>query len=179
MPRQFSALLLLLVLSSGGCLTPREDASEQARGPDAEPGTAAVDCGPVEQPPQQSGSHLLGDEEPPVPYSSTPPTSGWHVSGAVAIGVHGPDEPLSEPRQVSVLESGGVVVTYNGLTDADRARLEEHVGDHYPGRVAVSPYEALEEGQVAFTGWGHLQRCTGLDVAALDAFVAEHADTAS
>jgi hypothetical protein len=78
--------------------------------------------------------------------------------------------------QVSVLEAGGVVVTYRDVPDADRTALEEHVGATYAGRVAVTPYDQLEPGQVAFTAWGTLQRCDGLDLSTLDAFVDAYAD---
>jgi hypothetical protein len=133
-------------------------------------------CSPVERPPVQAGEHLIGDREPPVPYSSRPPTSGWHASGAFSITVHAPDEPLPEPTQVSVLEAGGVVVTYRDVPDADRAALEDHVEVDHAGRVAVTPYDQLQPGQVAFAAWATLQRCDGLDLSALDAFVAAHAD---
>lgn len=162
-----AVLGILVVTACGGVDEP----------PRAEPddGTA-VACGPVEEPPQHGGSHLIGDQEPPVPYTSTPPTSGWHASGVFTITVHGPEDPLSEPRQVSVLEAGAVVVTYRDLPDEERAMLEEHIREHHDGRVAVTPYPELDPGQVAFTAWGTLQRCDGLDLSALDAFVAEHAD---
>lgn len=144
--------------------------------PQPAPSSAGGDvCGPVEEPPRQSGAHLLGEQQPPVPYSSTPPTSGWHTSGAVEITVHPPDDPLPEPEQVSVLEAGGVVVSYRDVGDEERIRLQQHVRQHHDGTVAVTPYEQLEPGQVAFTAWGTLQRCTGLDLAALDAFVAAYA----
>ena len=124
----------------------------------------------------QGGEHLIGDQEPPVPYSSTPPTSGWHASGTFAIAVQPPDEPLSEAQQVSVLEAGGVVVTHAGLDDAELRELTEHVREHYDGRVAVTSYDALDDGEVVFAGWGVLQRCDGVDLAALDAFVEAYAD---
>lgn len=143
--------------------------------PQPAPDTAGSDvCGPVEEPPLQSGSHLIGDQQPPVPYSSTPPTSGWHAAGAVEITVHPPDDPLPEPEQVSVLEAGGIVASYRDIGEEERTRLEDHVRQHHDGTVAVTPYEQLEPGQVAFTAWGTLQRCTGLDLAAFDAFVAVH-----
>lgn len=169
--------VLLLTACGAGGETPRAE-GPPTQTPPAEPddGAAAVVCSSVDEPPQQSGSHLIGDREPPVPYSSTPPTSGWHASGAFTIDVRGSDDPLSEPMQVSVLEAGGVVVTYRDLPEAERAMLEEHVRQHHDGRVAVTPYPELDPGQVAFTAWGTLQRCAGLDLAALDAFVAEHAD---
>lgn len=128
---------------------------------------ATAACAAPEFPQLQFGSHLLGDTPPPVPYSSTPPTSGWHASGAIPITI----AELTEPQQVSVLEVGAVVVTHDGLSEADRTALERHVTDRYSGRVAVSPYEPLEDAVVAFAGWGVLQRCDTLDLAALDAFV--------
>lgn len=140
--------------------------------------TSAADggCGEERHPPPEDGGHLLGEQEPPVPYRSTPPTSGWHTSGHTPATVRAPDDPLSEPRQVSVLEAGGVVVTYRQLSDAERATLERHVRDRHPGTVAVTPYEELEPGEVAFTAWGLRQRCEGVDTEALDEFVAAHAE---
>ncbi|MGH8887630.1 MAG: DUF3105 domain-containing protein [Egibacteraceae bacterium] len=131
-------------------------------------------CAPEALPRQQFGSHLIGDRPPPVPYSSTPPTSGWHASGGFAIAVNPPNQPLSEPRQVSVLEAGGVVVAYHELSAVDRDRLETHVRERFPGRVAVTSYDKLGPGEVAFAAWGVLQRCDGLDLDVLDAFVTAH-----
>jgi hypothetical protein len=113
-----------------------------------------------------------------MPYSSSPPTSGWHASGAYSITVQAPDDPLSEPAQVSVLEAGGAVVTYRDLPDVDRTALEEHVATNHAGRVAVTPYDQLQPREVAFAAWGTLQRCDGLDLAALDAFIAAHTEQA-
>lgn len=138
--------------------------------------TASDLCDAPQTPTLQEGQHLIGDREPPVPYSSTPPTSGWHSSGQVDIAVRPPDDVLTEPQQVSVLEAGGVVVTYNGISEGDRAALETHVSREYPGRVAVSAYDKLDAGEVAFAGWGVLQRCEGLDLQALDRFAAAHAE---
>ncbi len=131
-------------------------------------------CGPVERPPQQAGSHLIGDAEPPVPYSSTPPTSGWHHSGALEVRIHAPDDPLTEPEQVSVLEMEGVVITYNDIPDADRERIEELVRSEYDGQVSVTPYDGIPSGELAMTAWGVLQRCGSLDLAAVESFIDEH-----
>ena len=133
-------------------------------------GGAEVACGPVERPQLQGGRHLIGDREPPVPYSSTPPTSGWHASGAPRFGVAGASDPLTEPEQVSVLEAGGVVVSYRDLPEADIRLLETIAGGH-PQRVAVTPYGALEPGQIALTAWGTVQRCDRVDVDAIAAFI--------
>ena len=97
--------------------------------------------------------------------------TGWHASGHVAIGVRGAADALTEPQQVSVLEAGAVVVSHGELSARDRRRLVRRVHRRHDGRVAVTPYAQLGDGQVAFTSWGVLQRCDGVDLAALDAFV--------
>lgn len=127
---------------------------------------AEADCEPVEHPQQQEGSHLIGDQEPPVPYSSSPPTSGWHTSGRpLDPGTY--VEEVSGPEQVSVLEHGGVVVSHDPSLPDDQLervqRLPEQVDD-----VVVTPY-AQALAPVTLTAWGVLQRCqevTAEDVAA-------------
>jgi len=133
---------------------------------------ATARCGEVETFPIQGGGHLIGDREPPVPYNSTPPTSGWHSSAAVTIGVS--DDPLTEPQQVGILEVGGVVVTHGALDDASAAALRDQAARH-PGRVATTPYAELAPGQVVLAGWGVVQRCDGVDPDAIDAFVEAYA----
>lgn len=160
-----SATLAVLAAACGG-----------ADGSPSPAAGASGSCGEVTNPPPEDGGHLLGDQQPPTPYGSTPPTSGWHVSGHTPVTVRPPDEPLSEPRQVSVLEAGGVVVTYRELSPEERTALEDHVREHHAGTVAVTAYEELEPGEVAFTAWGVRQRCDGVDTEALDAFVDAHAD---
>lgn len=161
------------------------DLDEQASGRGDEPGgepeqTRPPDggCGPIENPPLQAGSHLIGDAEAPAPYSSTPPTSGWHSSGALEVRVHDEDDPLREPEQVSVLEADGVVITYRDLPAEDEQALRELVQERYDGRAALTPYDQLEPGEVAMTAWGTLQRCAGVDMAAIADFVDEHAGSA-
>lgn len=162
-------LATIVALLAAGC-------GSADRQPTSSAAAGAANCEPVVYPPLQGGQHLLGDRPPPVPYSSTPPTSGWHASGVFTIGVHPPDGPLPEPKQVSVLEAGGGVVTHGGLPEADRRRLEDHVRTRYDGRVAVTPYAELEGGEVALAAWGALQRCERLDLSTVDAFVATYAD---
>lgn len=163
---------------SGAAATPTPADSPTPAGASTEPSSpvseaAAASCAEIERPPLQAGSHLIGDRAPPVPYSSQPPTSGWHSSGHVDIDLRGADDPLSEPDQVSVLEAGGVVVAHGQLPEDAVAALGDHVRTNYEQRVAVTPYEPLDAGAVAFTSWGVLQRCDGVDLDALDRFVAE------
>lgn len=146
---------------------PSADASEAP--------AATEDCAAVETVPIQGEGHLVGDQEPPVPYSSTPPTSGWHTSTDVAIMTAPDDDPLTEPEQVTVLERGAVVVSHNGLAAADQEALESLIAQKFPGQAAATRYDKLPEGQVALTAWGKLQRCEALDLAAVEAFVHAYA----
>lgn len=160
--------------ASGGA-SPSAHASAAPTQPTGPERTKTASCGSARTIPEQSGSHLVGGNEPPVPYSSTPPTSGWHSSGAVEIGVRRADDPLTEPEQVSVLEAGGVVITYRDVPRRHVARLQRLARGTYGETVAVSPYDKLRRGRVAATAWGKLMMCNGADVKSLRRFIDEHA----
>lgn len=142
--------------------------------PPTSPGSEDVGrCAPPEQHPTTPGGHLLGDTPPPEEYSTVPPTSGWHTSAPPRLGVAQP--PLSEPEQVAVLEQGGVVISYRGLPANERQRVRE-LAAAFNGPVAVTAYNELEDGTVALTAWGVLQRCDGVDTPAIERFLAAQAD---
>lgn len=136
----------MLASSCGGSTASEAPATDSA----AETGApaAAAACGPVETVPIQGGGQLLEGRTAPVKYNSTPPTSGWHASGDVAVKVYSAAEPLTEPGQVTVLELRGVVVSYNGLEEADVAILTGLVSGGFAGKAAVTPYDKLAEGAV-------------------------------
>lgn len=134
--------------------------------------SALADCADVERPPLQEGSHLLGGQAPPVPYSSDPPSSGWHASGRpLDPGTY--PEPVSAPDQVLVLELGGVVVSYDPALPedvvGDLQRLPESVDD-----VVVTPWPGATD-PVALTAWGVVQRCEAVTAADVEAFREQHA----
>lgn len=134
-------------------------------------------CGPVETTPDEGHQHLLGDAEPPTGYRSTPPASGWHYRerDRVRLGVAAPEDPLTEAEQVTVLAVGGVVIGYRDLPAGGVEVLEEVVADAGERPVALTPYEALEPGEVALSAWRTVRRCDGVDRAAVEAFVEAHA----
>jgi hypothetical protein len=161
----------LAVLAFVGALT----ACDTAPGDDSEAAdTATASCTAEEQPPLQTGSHLIGDAEPPVPYSSTPPTSGWHASGRPRTGVT--TEPLTDPQVVSVLEGGAIVAAYDpARVDGDQLdRLTALATGPHDGRLTVTPYVAEMPSPVTLVAWGVLQRCDDVDTAAVTAFVLRH-----
>jgi hypothetical protein len=161
---------LVLCLLAAGCSDPA---------PATDDDVAATDsCAAAETIPIQGEGHLVGDQEPPVEYNSTPPTSGWHTSGDVEFAVYGTDEPLTEPEQVTVLELGGALITHRDLTEEDVATLAGLVTGDYAGHAAMTPYDRLEAGEVALTAWGKLQRCDAVDVDAVAAFIEAYAQPA-
>ncbi len=137
--------------------------------------SATASCDAPEFPLVQFGSHLLGDAKPPVPYSSVPPSSGWHASGALDIAIYPPSNALSEPQQVSILESGAVVITYDELAEDDVQSLTDRIESAHAGQAAVTPYERLDDSAVAMTAWGVVQRCDDLDLSAIETFIEAYA----
>lgn len=133
----------------------------------------AAGCEPPERPQLQEGSHLLGDQPPPVPYTSSPPTSGWHSSGRpLDPGAY--TEPVSEPQQVRVLEQGGVVLAYDPSLPDDRVGRLQQLAGEVEG-VVVTPYEPAMPAPITLTAWGVLQRCDAVAAADVAAFRDAHA----
>lgn len=139
-------------------------------------GESAVACGPVEHPELQGGGHLIGDVEPPVPYSSTPGTSGFHAAGAPPEGVFGEDDALNEPQIVRALESGQVVVAYasDRVPDDEVASLEDLASGDLSGRLTVTPFAGDMGAPVTLNAWGTRQPCSSIDEDAVRGFVEEY-----
>lgn len=140
--------------------------------------SSTVACAPVEHPELQGGSHLLGNNEPPVPYTSTPGTSGWHASGRPRTGVFGPSDPLSEPQLVTALEAGQVVAAYDPAAVPSDAveRLEELARGSLRGELTVTPFEGDMGSPVVLNAWATRQPCNRVDTDAVEEFTEQFAD---
>jgi hypothetical protein len=134
---------------------------------------ASADCDPLERPQLQEGSHLLGDQEPPVPYTSSPPTSGWHTSAPpLPAGAYA--DPITEPELVRVLEQGDVVLAYDPALPEDRIGQLQRLPSSVAGLV-VTPYEQPMSSPLALVAWGVLQRCEDVTAQDVTAFRDAHA----
>ena len=104
-------------------------------------------------------------------YSSTPPTSGPHDPVPTDPGVYRSPRPL--PKVVHSMEHGAVVFWLGDAPDAMLgelgAALGDLVGEGY-GAVIVTPLPELDV-PFAMTAWGTLQRCLGVSVGEVRAFV--------
>lgn len=163
--RRRLAAITAATLLAAGCGSGGDD-------PEATASPVAEVCTAEEHPPLQAGSHLIGDTDPPVPYSSVPPTSGWHASGPPAPGVH--EQPLTDPQIVSLLEQGQIVAVYDpaALDEEAVARLEELGAGR--DRLNVTPANTDVPAPVTLAAWGVLQRCDDVSADAVTTFVRAH-----
>lgn len=150
------ALVALLVMASlGGCGGGDGSSVDGGRGCEAD----------TEEPlDPRSVQHLLPGAPEPA-YSSEPPTSGAHLAGGAPAGVQ--EAPVVRPAQVALLEAGGVMIQYTGITGTDLRRLRRLA----EREVAVAPNPGLDAPIVA-TAWRHRMSCPGAGGAALDALEA-------
>lgn len=153
------ACALLLAACDGGASTSADPLADTGR------------CAPLERPQLQEGGHLLGETAPPVPYSSDPPTSGWHASGRpLDAGTY--LEPVPGPQQVRVLEQGGVVVSYDPTLPDDRVAALQLLPDEVEAVVTAWP-DATSP--VVLTAWGVRQACDDVTAEDVAAFRDAHA----
>jgi hypothetical protein len=120
----------------------------------------------------QGNVHVaLGTETPP--YSTDPPTSGWHTPGIAAWGAY-LDDPPHDQELVHNMEDGGVILWYAA---GSREENEEHVaalqnvlGGRW-ARTVIVPREGLEP-TYALTAWTRMQRFEEIDPEGMRAFIA-------
>ncbi len=165
-----SSLLLPSLPVGGGTPVQRlqDAADDDTRGTGAPVGTQVL---------LQPAQHIDQDQPHP-PYSSTPPTSGWHFDTPAAWAIYAgqlPDEFI--PHN---LEHGGIVINHNLTDEAQVAQLTQFVEGQagFPSCFIMQPYrnapDAVPEGTVALTAWGWLQPFDGVDAAGMQAFINAH-----
>ncbi|MGH3440717.1 MAG: DUF3105 domain-containing protein [Nitriliruptorales bacterium] len=142
---------------------------------------AAQACGPVEHPELQGGSHLIGDAEPPVPYSSTPGTSGWHASGQPPTGVIDRGTPLTDTQIVASLEAGQVVAAYDpdGLAADQVDELERLARDRFSGQLTVAPFTQDMGAPLVLNAWATRQPCSRVDTDVIASLIDRLGDTST
>lgn len=160
------ALVVLVIggaLAAIGLATPSSPPINAAA---AQAGAAA--CSPIQVFPTLSQDHIAPNQSHP-PYSSNPPTSGWHWATPQDWGVY--TTPQAQEQLLHDLEHGGIVIQYNNLSSAEVQQLTDLVNrdNHH---MILAPYPGLpSDVRVALTAWDHLQTCTGVNVPAVQAFI--------
>ena len=122
----------------------------------------------------QGNVHVaLGTQTPP--YSTDPPTSGWHTPGIAGWGAY-VDEAPHDQELVHNMEDGGVILWYAaGTPEENQERvtaLQNVLGSRWP-RTVIVPREGLEPTYV-LTAWTRMQRFEEIDPDGMRAFVAAY-----
>lgn len=161
-----AALAAVVIVLAGGFAVSNLFAQPAAT-PVAQAVSPAGMCSAIQSFPTLSRDHISPGESHP-PYSSNPPTSGWHWDNPQDWGIY--TTPQVQEQLVHNLEHGGIIVQYNGLSSAEVQTLTQIVqsDSHH---IILAPYPGLpSDVRVALTAWDHLQTCTGVDANAVRAF---------
>jgi len=120
--------------------------------------------------PSQGNAHIPRVDFLHEPYNSTPPTSGPHVAGLAAWGVH--RERVPPEFLVHNLEDGGVVIYY-GCEDCPDlvARLAAIVSRYE--RVVLVPGRGLSH-RIVLSAWTVLDRMQEFDEDRILRFIKTH-----
>lgn len=121
------------------------------------------------------GQHVPNGQ--PVTYNSVPPVGGPHWPAPAPWGVS--SAPVPDERAVHNLEHGGVVISYNAISEKDLNDLKALPGSYPRDRynevkLLIRPYEAIPAGTFVLAAWGWKQVFTAYDDAAVRAFLDAH-----
>lgn len=133
---------------------------------------AAAGCERVENPKILTSTHINPPET--ENFNTNPPTSGRHYNaagvGPITTGIH--RAAVQYEGSVHNLEHGHIVIYYKESVGPTIANILAEVVRSNPPWIMLAPNQDMQS-QVAFTSWGHLQRCNtpneqGLKAAAED-----------
>jgi hypothetical protein len=124
---------------------------------------------PGEPVPDLGNMHIEEGTRSPIPYNSTPPTSGPHYGSLARWGVH--SEPIPDELVVHNLEDGGVGLWYNCPDGCPElvSQLESVVEDYHEG-VLLAPYPGMET-RIALTAWTRLDQFNDVDQERIERFI--------
>jgi len=113
----------------------------------------------------QPAKHIeTGAEHPP--YSSNPPTSGWHYAGAASWGSY--DKELLDEQVIHNLEHDGVWISYKDIDEETKTKLEE-ITESNP-KIILTP-RSKNDAPIALASWGRLLNLEEFDEVAIMNFI--------
>ena len=101
------------------------------------------------------------------PYNSNPPTSGSHLAQPAEWGVY--SVPLQDEKAIHNLEHGGIWISYNGIDDETKSKLEK-ITKYNSGSVIMSP-RAANDSKIALASWTRLEKLDSYDEAKILEFI--------
>ncbi len=108
---------------------------------------------------EQSRDHIvIGQPHPP--YSSNPPTSGWHYPQPADWGYYA--EELPDELVVHNLEHGGIWLSYRRADDTELIDQLVSLSRRYRSKVIITP-RSRNDSRLAVAAWGHLMKLDRYD----------------
>ncbi|MBI4129786.1 DUF3105 domain-containing protein [Candidatus Roizmanbacteria bacterium] len=151
-------LLVVVVLIAGYAVATRKTPEQRER----EQQVQAVSLeGKVEEFDIEGREHVPSGTV--VDYKTNPPTSGGHLAEAESWGVY--DKEIDDKAAVHSLEHGGIWISYNDISDEEKALLEE-LGRLNPGSVIISPRSENDD-TIVVASWGKMMRLESVDQAVI------------
>ncbi len=116
-------------------------------------------------------------EGQPITYAQNPPVGGPHWPTPALWGIS--TQAIPDERAVHNLEHGGVVISQNGMSDADQVQLRSFLAgypkDQYGEvKVVVRPYDKIPKGTIVLTAWSWTDALTAYDASRIKAFLDAH-----
>ncbi|MFZ2522776.1 MAG: DUF3105 domain-containing protein [Minisyncoccia bacterium] len=107
---------------------------------------------------------ILGQEHISIgashaPYNSNPPTSGPHYVQPAEWGVY--QDELPDEQLIHNLEHGGIWISYKGIDDETKSKIEALVKS-YPVGLVITPRLA-NDSPITLASWGRLLKLDDFD----------------
>lgn len=113
---------------------------------------------PGELIPDQGREHVTSANHPP--YSSNPPTSGWHFGWEAEWRVY--KEELPDETLIHNLEHGGIWISYRPDIPEDIIKRLESFYDKYGRKIIVTP-RPKNDTDIALAAWTRLDKFNASD----------------
>ena len=143
------------------------------------PQSAAITAGlvgparpPILEYAQQSRDHILPGQPHP-PYSSNPPTSGWHFPVPADWGFY--NEELPDELVVHNLEHGGIWISYRSADDTALINQLMTLSRRYRSKVIIT-LRTKDDTRLAVAAWDHLMKLDHFDEAVIVDFIRQFRD---
>lgn len=163
--RSLTLVAVAVVAAAGiGWLVWNSLRPEAVSGP-VQPGTPPRP--PVIRVADQGRAHVAPGQPHP-PYTSNPPTSGWHYGTTAPWGFHNTELP--DELIIHNLEHGGIWISYKDATDEEVVDPLVALAREYRTKVIVT-HRPKNESRLAVAAWGRLMKLDRFDREAIVDFI--------
>lgn len=119
---------------------------------------------------EQSRIHINPNQEHP-PYSSNPPTSGWHWFQPAQTGIY--DQELPDEQIVHNLEHSHVWISYRPDLDGNTAEKLAEIAKKFSSKIIMTP-RSKNDSLIALASWQYLLKLDSFNENAILEFINAH-----